>query len=185
VEEVSKAIDDTDEVKAIVSYGSLLCRKPHLYHLSEKGTKSTAEKEVVYRYPEVPSTSFILPSHRDFLSASAAVAHTRCLEFLKKQLDGPWFDLEAIWEEHTYFEFEARDVAETMATMVQEPYVNHVPTITGGIGRKNLSHFYANHFIFNNPDDTELILISRTTGIDRVVDEFIMKFTHDKMVDWL
>jgi carboxymethylenebutenolidase len=72
-----------------------------------------------------------------------------------------------------------------MNTMVQEPYVNHIPTLTGGIGRKELSHFYANHFIFNNPVNTALELVSRTLGIDRVVDEFIMSFTHDRMIDWL
>lgn len=57
--------------------------------------------------------------------------------------------------------------------------------LTGGIGRARLSNFYLNHFIFNNPDDTELDLISRTIGTDRVVDEFIFCFTHDKEVDWL
>lgn len=57
--------------------------------------------------------------------------------------------------------------------------------MTGGIGRKNLTEFYTNHFVFSNPDDTELELISRTVGIDRVVDEFIYKFTHDKTPDWL
>lgn len=100
-------------------------------------------------------------------------------------MNGPWFDLEEIWEEHTRFEFETRSVPDTMDTMVQEPYVNHIPTLTGGVGRGKLSHFYANHFVFNNPDDTVLELVSRTVGIDRVVDEFIMNFTHDKMVDWL
>lgn len=72
-----------------------------------------------------------------------------------------------------------------MATMVQEPYVNHVPTLTGGIGRVKLTDFYRNHFIFNNPDDTALELVSRTVGIDRVIDEFIFNFTHDKVIDWL
>ncbi|RFU30473.1 hypothetical protein B7463_g5875, partial [Scytalidium lignicola] len=184
---LTEAIDGSGKIKAIVSYGVLpqLCKKPHVYHLAEKGMKSVAGNEVVYRYPEAQSVSFVLPSHKEFLSASAAVAHTRSLEFLKKQLDGPWFDLEAIWEEHTNFEFENRSVENTMSTMVQEPYVNHIPTITGGIGRQNLTSFYANHFIFNNPDDTELNLVSRTVGIDRVVDEFIFTFTHDKMVDWL
>lgn len=57
--------------------------------------------------------------------------------------------------------------------------------LTGGIGRAHLSKFYLNHFIFNNPDDTELDLISRTIGTDRVVDEFIFCFTHDKEIDWL
>lgn len=48
-----------------------------------------------------------------------------------------------------------------------------------------MTDFYTNHFVFSNPKDTELELISRTVGIDRVVDEFIYKFTHDMMVDWL
>jgi carboxymethylenebutenolidase len=48
-----------------------------------------------------------------------------------------------------------------------------------------LTEFYRDHFIHSNPDDTELELISRTIGIDRVVDEFIYKFTHDKTPDWL
>ena len=33
-------------------------------------------------------------------------------------------DLVALWEAHTRFEFETRDVNATMATMVAEPYVN-------------------------------------------------------------
>lgn len=48
---------------------------------------------------------------------------------LKKYIRGADFDLEAIWEEHTYFEFADRSAAKTMGTMVQEPYVNHVPTV--------------------------------------------------------
>ncbi|KAL4783697.1 hypothetical protein BJX76DRAFT_368170 [Aspergillus varians] len=181
------AIDSCDEIKAIVSYGALpkQSKKPFLYHLAEQGGKSRSENGLVYRYPEVSSPSFVLPSHKAFSPAPAAVAHTRCLEFLKKELNGPWFDLEAIWEEHTKFEFDERSVENTMDTMVQEPYVNHIPTITGGIGREKLSSFYANHFIFNNPDDTTMELVSRTIGIDRVVDEFVMCFTHDKPVDWL
>jgi carboxymethylenebutenolidase len=57
--------------------------------------------------------------------------------------------------------------------------------LTGGIGRKDLAKFYRDHFIFHNSADTELELISRTVGIDRVIDEFIFKFTHDKKIDWL
>ena len=57
--------------------------------------------------------------------------------------------------------------------------------MTGGIGRKNLIAFYRDHFIFSNPQDSELELISRTVGVDRVVDEFIYKCTHDRVVDWL
>jgi carboxymethylenebutenolidase len=183
----SDSFDLKAKIKAVVSYGSLSGAEhiAHLCHLAEPGPKSTTHNETIYRYPEARSPSFVLPSSQDYLPASAAVAHSRSLEFLKNQLDGPWFDLEAIWEEHTNFEFAARSVEQTMSTMVQEPYVNHVPTMTGGIGRESLSSFYAKHFIFSNPDDTEMQLISRTVGIDRVVDEFIFSFTHDRVIDWL
>lgn len=55
----------------------------------------------------------------------------------------------------------------------------------GGIGRTNLTNFYRDHFIFQNPPDTDTELVSRTVGIDRVIDEFIFKFTHTCEIDWL
>ncbi|KAK3182202.1 hypothetical protein K4F52_006571 [Lecanicillium sp. MT-2017a] len=116
--------------------------------------------------------------------AEAATTLER-LQFLKPKLNGPFFDLEKIWEEHTYYEFADRSVEHTMSTMVQEPYVNHIPTLTGGIGQHKLSAFYRHNFIFNNSQDTDLDLVSRTIGIDRVVDEFIFSFTHDREIDWL
>ncbi|KAL5344114.1 hypothetical protein BJX70DRAFT_8451 [Aspergillus crustosus] len=156
-----------------------------IHSTASKPEAQLPDSTTVYSYPEVSSSGFIVPGHADFSISSAGVAHTRSLTFIKKHLNGPFFDLEKIWDEHTYFEFEDRSVEKTMATMVQEPYVNHVPTMTGGIGRTRLSNFYLNHFIFNNPDDTKLELISRTIGVDRVVDEFIFSFTHVKVVDWL
>ncbi|KAF8192418.1 hypothetical protein BJ912DRAFT_1021735 [Pholiota molesta] len=74
--------------------------------------------------------SIQLYTHGNYAPGSAAIAHSRTLVFLRKWLGGPFFDLEAIWDEHTYYEFEARSVAKTMGTMVAEPYVNHVPTVT-------------------------------------------------------
>lgn len=53
------------------------------------------------------------------------------------------------------------------------------------MGRQYLTSFYRDHFIFNNPDDTELELVSRTVGIDRVIDEFVFKCTHNRVIDWL
>jgi carboxymethylenebutenolidase len=113
------------------------------------------------------------------------VSHTRSLSFLKAQLGGPIFDLEAIWDEHTEYEFATRSVAQTMGTMVDEPYVNHVPVLTGGMGRDALTKFYRERFIFSNPADAALELVSRTVGVDRVVDEFVFSITHDRVVDWL
>ncbi|RHZ62584.1 uncharacterized protein CDV56_109072 [Aspergillus thermomutatus] len=175
-------------VAAVVYFGiwDTLAEIPALVHApgASNGIQET-DSRTVYSYPDVSSAGFIVPGHADFKYSTAGVAHTRSLSFLKKHLDGPYFNLEKIWEEHTYYEFGDRSVEKTMATMVQEPYVNHVPTMTGGIGRARLSNFYLNHFIFNNPDDTALELISRTVGIDRVVDEFIFSLTHNKEIDWL
>jgi carboxymethylenebutenolidase len=94
-------------------------------------------------------------------------------------------DLVALWEAHCRFEFETRDVDATMATMVAEPYVNHVPTMTGGVGHDQLRRFYKYHFIGGNPPDTQLVPISRTIGADQIVDEMVFTFTHTKEVDWM
>ena len=94
-------------------------------------------------------------------------------------------DLVALWEEHTRFEFGERDVDATMATMVAEPYVNHVPTMAGGVGHKELKRFYKYHFIGNNPPDMALSPISRTVGADQVVDEMVLSFTHTTEIDWM
>ncbi|KUJ08153.1 NTF2-like protein [Mollisia scopiformis] len=157
---------------------------PLLVH-STKEFMPSRESEVVYFYETAKVTNFVLPGHENYMPGHAGVAHTRSLGFLKQNLGGPYFDLDAIWEEHTLFEFGERNVEKTMSTMVNEPYVNHVPTMTGGIGRSALTSFYRDHFIFNNPDDTQLELISRTVGVDRVIDEFIFSCTHNKVIDWL
>lgn len=94
-------------------------------------------------------------------------------------------DLVTLWDAHCRHEFETRDVDATMATMVAEPYVNHIPTMTGGVGHDQLKRFYKYHFITGNPPDFRLTSISRTIGEDRIVDEFIMHFTHTTEIDWL
>jgi carboxymethylenebutenolidase len=47
----------------------------------------------------------------------------------------PPLDLSKLWEEHTRHEFATRDTAATLATMVEDAYVNHVPVMTGGFGK--------------------------------------------------
>jgi carboxymethylenebutenolidase len=94
-------------------------------------------------------------------------------------------DLAALWDAHCRYEFETRDLDATMASMVAEPYVNHVPTMTGGVGHDQLRRFYRRHFIGANPPDTTLTLVSRTVGADSLVDEMIFSFTHTSEVDWM
>ena len=101
---------------------------PFLAHSTSKETPARAVA-VLHTYGSVKSTNFVLPSHEHYQAGPAGVAHTRSLGFLKRHLGGPNFDLEAIWDEHTLFEFGERNVEKTMSTMVAEPYANHVPTV--------------------------------------------------------
>lgn len=116
--------------------------------------------------------------------AAAGMAHSRTVALLRSVM-GPVYDLEHLWDMHCFYEFAERDVDATMATMVAQPYVNHVPTMTGGVGYTDLHRFYKNHFVNSNPDDTQLIPLSRTVGADRVVDELLFCFTHDREIDWM
>jgi carboxymethylenebutenolidase len=122
--------------------------------------------------------------HDVYNKPAAGMAHSRTIALLRGVM-GPVYDLEHLWDMHCYHEFAARDVDATMATMVTQPYVNHVPTMTGGVGYADLHRFYKNHFVNSNPDDTALIPVSRTVGADRVVDEMLFVFTHDREIDWM
>ncbi|KAG0635572.1 hypothetical protein HOY80DRAFT_981521 [Tuber brumale] len=115
---------------------------------------------------------------------AADLAYSRSLAVLRETV-GPEVDLEGIWDEHMLYEFVEKDVDRTMATMVEEPYVNHIPTCTGGVGYKNLYHFYKYHFIPLNPPSLTMKLVSRTVGSDRIVDEMVVKFRHDTRIDWM
>ncbi|KXJ90057.1 hypothetical protein Micbo1qcDRAFT_234724 [Microdochium bolleyi] len=160
---------------------------PFVQHLAGKATDlppRTAQL-TAHDYETVTSALFATPFQEHWNYAAESVSHSRNLTFFKKLLGGPYFDLEALWDEHTYYEFENRSLECTMGTMVQEPYVNHVPTLTGGIGRQELTAFYRDHFIFKNPDDIETVLLSRSMGIDRVIDEQLFKCTHNTQIDWL
>jgi carboxymethylenebutenolidase len=119
-----------------------------------------------------------------FDKAASLMAHSRSLTTFRGAM-GPHYDLSALWEQHTYLEFGARDADATMRTMVAEPYVNHVPTMTGGVGHDNLLRFYKYHFIPTTPKDTKLVPVSRTIGTDRIVDEMLFCFTHDNEIDWM
>jgi len=94
-------------------------------------------------------------------------------------------DLIRLWEEHTKHEFATRDTESTLATMVEDAYVNHVPVLTGGVGKNALRLFYSRDFIPSMPPDTKLTPISRTVGEEQLVDEMIFSFTHTKEMPWM
>jgi carboxymethylenebutenolidase len=91
--------------------------------------------------------------------------------------------LAGLFAEHLHLEFVEKDAHATMKTMVDEPYVNHIPTRTGGVGHDLLKRFYKYHFIPTQPDNRQNTLISETVGADTVVLEILVRFTHDKKMD--
>src|SRR5437879_4269199 len=93
--------------------------------------------------------------------------------------------LRKLWEEHVQHEFSTRNTDDTLATMVEDAYVNHIPVLTGGVGQDELREFYSKRFIPQMPPDTEMTPVSRTIGEDQLVDEMVFKFTHSIRMDWM
>jgi carboxymethylenebutenolidase len=93
--------------------------------------------------------------------------------------------LNELWEDHVRYEFSTRNTEDTLATMVEDAYVNHIPVLTGGVGKDELREFYSKRFIPQMPPDTEMTPVSRTIGEDQLVDEMVFKFTHTIRMDWM
>lgn len=94
-------------------------------------------------------------------------------------------DLGSVFDEHVAGEFDTKDLEATMRTMVNEPYVWHVPALTGAKGGDAVRGFYASQFIGHTPDDAALHRISRTVSSDHVIDEFVLEFTHDAEIPFM
>ncbi|HXA12036.1 MAG TPA: hypothetical protein VNW93_07570, partial [Mycobacterium sp.] len=90
-----------------------------------------------------------------------------------------------LWERHTANEFALKDANLAVSTMVDDAIVMHLPTMSGGFGKENLRHYYADVFIPGIPADATSELIARSVGDSLLVDEFIMRMTHDQDVPFL
>ena len=132
------AVNGTQSIKAVTIYADATekvaisaASAPTLHHLAGKKSDNPKRSNSLteYHYPGVGTYKFATPFHSAFHYTTEALSHTRSLTHLKPRMDGPYFDLEVIWDEHCYYEFADRSVEHTMSTMVQEPYVNHVPTV--------------------------------------------------------
>ena len=148
--------------------------------LEALGGKANVE---LYVYPGMDH-AFARTGGAHYDKPSALMAHQRSMAALQRVI-GPQFDYSYLWDKHCEYEFATRDVPATMQTMVAEPYVNHVPTMTGGVGYRELSRFYQHHFVSSNPPDTRLVPLSRTVGATQIVDELLFCFTHTTEIDWL
>lgn len=90
-----------------------------------------------------------------------------------------------VFDDHIKCEFERHDIDATMKTMSKEPYVHHIPTLTGGIGYSGVYNFYKDELIGKMPEDTKFVRISRTIDKNQVVDELILSFTHNKEIEFM
>jgi carboxymethylenebutenolidase len=90
-----------------------------------------------------------------------------------------------LWEEHTAYEFETHSTEKTLSTMTHDPVNINVPLLTGGVGLEEVRNYYSKYFIPKNPPDTEVVLLSRTVGEERLVDEMIQSFTHTIEMDYM
>ena len=94
------------------------------------------------------------------------------------------FDLGAVFDAHMSAEFELRDADRAMETMTDAPSLTHVPVVTGGERQRAfLVGSIRDHFVGKWPSDLSVERISRTTTESMVIDEFIVRFTHDIVMD--
>jgi len=143
----------------------------------------------IYDYPQM-GHAFGRPGGEHYDAAAAELANLRSLEFLVNNLAGAGLasaqqTLSSRWDDHVKYEFATRNTDHTLETMVADSYVNHVPVMTGGVGHEELRKFYSKRFIPQMPPDTAMTPVSRTIGIDRVVDEMVFEFTHTIKMDWM
>lgn len=90
-----------------------------------------------------------------------------------------------LWDTHLTSEFTHKSPEQALATMTDNPRVIITPILVGGAGTEELHTFYARHFLNQVPADMEILRLSRTIGQDRVVDEIVLRFTHDIQMDWV
>ncbi len=165
--------------KSTTNFPPTLAVQIHLASSQRFGTRHPS-----YRYANT-KPGFAEHDLDEYDKIAESLAWPRTLGILREAFDMQSPDIEELWERHMRLEFVDKDVDKAMANMGAEPFVNHVPTMTGGVGRDQLRRFYAEFFMPNNPPDLTVRLLSRTVGVDRVVDEMFVRFTHTTEVPWI
>ncbi|KAL5346835.1 hypothetical protein ACLOAV_007978 [Pseudogymnoascus australis] len=124
------------------------------------------------------------PGRGEYDHIASGLAWSRVLDCVRRGFNVD-VDLEGIWERHLAHEFVTRDAVSTIGTMTSNPSVVHMPTLTGGVGQRELLRFYDEFFIPWNPANMRTTLLSRTVGSDKIIDEMLISFTHIQDIPWL
>jgi len=120
----------------------------------------------------------------DFNRVAAGLAWSRSLGAVNKAFKRDP-NLEEVGETFASLALGHEDAAATIRTMTTDAYVNNIPTSTGGVGKRALYHFYQDFFIPGNPPSLRTKLISRTTGVNRIIDEVVVSFKHTQEMPWI
>lgn len=114
---------------------------------------------------------------------AALLAQSRTIEFLRAHI-GPTVHTEEFFDHHLFTALNQRDLEGTIETLTEDAIVTFVPTLAGGHGVNELKRFYQDLFKALS-GDAQLTTVSRTVNANRVVDELVLSFTHDRQMDFI
>jgi hypothetical protein len=129
----------------------------------------------------------------EYDAVADALAWSRSLSMVRRGF-GAEVDLERVWEENEERcgllfteKYRGKNVNKLMETFVDQPtpFVNYTPTMTGGVGTDEIRRFYEEFFLPSSPPSLHMRLISRTIGVDRIVDELYIQFRHTVEMPWI
>lgn len=160
----------------------------HVAALSQSSPRPEMCEWKLYRY-EKCAAGFVDPSSPAYSEVEANLAWTRSLASIRKGF-GKNVDLEPIANAHWIARFEDDDPDRASMAVIKNmtqdsPHVTILPTLEGGMGRRKLAEFYGEFFVPSLVPDFDIRLISRTMGVNRIVDEMVVSFTHSDEVDWI
>lgn len=78
-----------------------------------------------------------------------------------------------------------RDASAAVATLTDDAEVTYLSSLTGARGQRALYRFYKDFFMPGQPSSLKTRVLSRTVGVDRVVDEMLVSFRHDTEIPWM
>jgi len=169
-------------------FPSSLLVQVHVAGLSQTSPPAEMCEWGLYRYKRC-KTGFADPGAKTYEAVEAGLAWSRALACMRKGFKTD-VDIEpvvqAVWDAKYKDEVPERGSMAVVTSMTQNsPHVTVVPTLEGGVGRRKLEEFYREYFIPSLVDDFQMRLVSRTIGVDRVVDEMVVSFTHSDEIDWI
>lgn len=160
----------------------------HVAGLSQASPRPDMCEWKLYQYKQC-ATGFADRSSKAYSEVEADLSWSRALACVRKGFNRN-VDLEPVVENMWNAKYEDDDPERASMSVVtnmtqNSPHVSILPTLQGGIGRKKLAEFYREFFVPSLVEDFKIRLVSRTMGVERVVDEMVVSFTHSDEIDWI